>query len=336
MPSTNTAMDCVARALKGKEKVLVVTHINPDGDAIGSAAALAHIAGGLGADTRLLLVTGLPDYLAWLPLPCPWVYRVEELASWKPDLVAAVDCGDAERMGSALSAFFTRGAVPASGWEHAATLNIDHHLGNPCFAGTNWADHTYSATGEMIGLLAESLNMPLTGDLAKAVYMALVSDTGNFTYSNTSPESMALAARILRGGLDIAAFTADFENNWTLERMRLWGQLMNEVSLHAGGTIICSLVPRHYLTDRGLKKSDLEGFASSLRRIRGVKVVLFIREDAPGHSKISLRSMGDVNVQGVAASQGGGGHIAAAGADVDMSPEKARTVFLSLLEPLVI
>lgn len=331
----NDAMEAAVLALKGKKRVLLVSHINPDGDAIGSAAALGWVARALESDVRLLLVTGLPDYLSWLPLPGSWVRTVEELGSWVPDLVAAVDCGDAERTGPILASFFTRGVAPAPGWESASTLNIDHHLDNPCFAAVNWTDHTRSATGEMVGLLAEHTGVVLQGDLAKAVYMALVSDTGNFTYSNTSPEALAMAARILKNGLDLAAFTDQFENNWTLDRMRLWGKLMNEVTLHAGGAVICSVVPRHYLTELGLKKADLEGFASSLRRIKGVRVVLYIREDAPGRSKVSLRSSGGVDVNRVAVAFGGGGHTAASGIDMALDPEDARAVLLPELEKLV-
>lgn len=331
----NDGLESCARALKGKERVLLVSHMNPDGDAIGSAAALGWIARAIGSDVRLLLVTGLPDYLAWLPLPGPWVRTVEDLGSWVPDLVAALDCGDAERAGPVLASFFLNVAAPAPGWEAAATLNIDHHLDNPCFAGTNWADHTRSATGEMVGLLAEHMGLALEGDLAKAVYMALVADTGNFTYSNTSAEAMAMAARILKKGLDLAGFTDQYENNWTLARMRLWGRLMSEVNLYAGGAVACTVVPQRYLTEMGLKKADLEGFASSLRRIKGVRVVLYIREDAPGRSKISLRSSGGVDVNRVAVKFGGGGHTAASGIDLPMDPEDAKAALLPALEQLV-
>lgn len=323
--------DAILQALRGKKRVLVATHVNPDGDAIGSVAAFAHVALHLGAQARLLLVTGLPDFLAWLPLPCPWVRTVGELDGWTPDLVAAVDCGDAKRTGPELEGFFSGTALP-EGWENADSVNIDHHLHNPRFAAHNWTDHTRSATGEMAGLLAERAGLTLAGDLGQAVYLALVSDTGNFSFSNTTPDTFAMAARIAAAGLNVAEFTAVYENTWTLARMHLWGRLFSEVTLHAGGAVACCAAPKAYLDELGLKKADLDGFAAWLRRLRGTRVGLFVREDEPSLCKISLRSMGDVDVRAVAAHFGGGGHAAAAGAEIALPPDEAVRAVLAELE----
>lgn len=322
-------------ALEGKKRVLIATHMNPDGDAIGAASALAHVCKAKGADCRLLFVTGLPDFLLWLPLPCPWMRTVEELHGWTPDLVVAVDCGDAHRTGN-LAGFFLSGKPPAQGWGGAATLNIDHHLGNPLFAMHNWADHSRSATGEMIGMLAEHLDIRLKGNLGLAVYLALVSDTGNFSYSNTTAEAFAMASRIVGNGLDVGAFSSLWENNWSLNRMHLWGRLLKEISLHANGAVACSIGPKAYLDELGLRRFDLDGFASWLRKIKGVRVGVFIREDRPDFCKVSLRSIGgDVDVRAVAARFGGGGHAAAAGAEVDMPAQKVAGIIIAELEKVL-
>jgi phosphoesterase RecJ-like protein len=311
----------------------VTTHDNPDGDAIGSAAALAHVARAGGCDSRLLLSTGLPEFLSFLPLPCPWVRTLEELEDWVPDLAAATDCGDAFRTGLLKDFFLTR-RPPAPGWETAVTLNIDHHRDNPLFAVHNWADERYPATGMMVGLLAEHLDIPLAGDLGWAVYLSLVADTGNFTFANTDAESFAMAGRIVRNGLQVADFSQKYENSWTMERMRLWGRLLSEVTLHKGGAIACSLVPRRYLQELGLKKASLDGYASWLRRLRGVRVAVFIREDENGVCKLSLRSSG-TDVCKVAARFGGGGHAVAAGADVSMSPKSLAKAVLEALDAVL-
>lgn len=319
-------------ALEGKKRVLVAAHVNPDGDAIGAASALAHVCMALGADCRLLFVTGLPDFLLWLPLPCPWVRSVEELWGWTPDLVAAVDCGDAHRTGD-LEDFFLSGRALAPGWEGVETLNIDHHMGNPLFARHNWTDQTRSATGEMVGALAEHFGLRLEGNLGLAVYLALVSDTGNFSYSNTTVESFAMASRIVQNGLNVGEFSAQWENNWSLGRMHLWGRLLEEVSVYADGAIACSVAPMDYLEEMGLRRYDLDGFASWLRKLKGVRVGVFIREDRPNFCKVSLRSTGgDVDVQAVAARFGGGGHAAAAGAEVEMPVQELAKVLITELE----
>lgn len=328
----HTIVDSLHQTLLRAERILIATHINPDGDAIGSAAALAHIAKGLGRQARLLLPAPLPFHLSWLPLPVATAKNTAELGGWTPDLLILADCGDAERAGPELAAFFSEGTLPGKGWEQTVSVNIDHHISNMGFASLNWVVPDSASTGELVGLLAEHLGLPLTGDLGEAVYLTLVSDTGNFTYANTSSSCLAMASRILAAGLDIAAFTNKFENTWTIARMHLWGKILSEISLHGNGTIACCIVPRRYLDELGLGNDALEGFASWLRRLSGVRAALYVREDAPGHSKLSLRSMGDVDVQAVAALFGGGGHAAAAGAELALPPQEAAAVALAELE----
>ena len=320
----------VESAVVSARRTLIVSHVNPDGDAVGSCAALARIIQELGNDARIFLRSGVPDFLSWLVLSAPVVRSLDELGDWKPELVLFADCGDEARAGDDISAFM-RGENPRLPRHEIMTANIDHHVSNPLFADVNWVDPGRSATGELVGLLADNLEIPLSGILGEALYLALVSDTGSFSYVNTSADCLAMASRIVSLGLDLGRFTANYENNWTLDRMHLWGRLMSEVSLHEEGTVACSIVPRHYLLELGLKRSSLEGFASWLRKLRGVRVALFVREDGPSQVKISLRSMGDVNVHEVAALFGGGGHAAAAGADLALSPEEAAKRVLETL-----
>lgn len=304
--------------------MLFACHVNPDGDAVGSVAALACIAQRLGAEARILLFAPLPDFLAWLPLPAPVAASAADLGDWKPDLVCFADCGDVKRTGPELAGWMqNKDSLAHLGWGEAVTLNIDHHLSNPGYADHNWVEPERSATGELVGQLAEELGMKLEGALGQAVYLALASDTGNFTYSNTSAGAFAMASRIVEAGLDVAAFTDNYENNWNIERMRLWGRLMSEIALYENGAVAVSVVPARYLSEKGLGKADLEGFASWIRRLKGVKVSLFVREDSRNFCKISLRSMGDFNVQKVASRFGGGGHAAAAGAELALPPEEA-------------
>ncbi|MDR0339892.1 MAG: DHH family phosphoesterase, partial [Desulfovibrio sp.] len=322
----------VEDALASARRVLVATHITPDGDAVGSAAALARIAQHLGCEARLLLPGGMPPAFSWLSLSAAPASRVSELDGFTPDLLAFVDCGDASRAGPELDAFVGQKRLPDTGWEHTRTLNIDHHLSNPLFADINWVEADSAATGELVGRLAEHLGISLAGSLGEALYLALVTDTGNFTYSNTGPACLGMAARIVASGLDVAAFTDKSENTWRLERMHLWGRLFAEVTLHAHGAVARCAVPRSYLAERGLDNQDLEGLASWLRRIRGVRVSLFLREEGPALCKISLRSMGDFDVRAVAALYGGGGHASAAGANVELPLAEAAETVLREIE----
>ncbi|MDL2279512.1 bifunctional oligoribonuclease/PAP phosphatase NrnA [Desulfovibrio sp. OttesenSCG-928-G11] len=326
----NKPMFSFITALRRARRVLLAAHVTPDGDAAGSAVALAIIVQSLGGQARVCLPGGMPPSLSWFKSPAPVLAGLNELGIWIPDLLVFADCGDAHRAGPELAALFL-GQLPP-GWDGLVTANIDHHQGNPLFADINWVEPDRAATGELVGLMAEELGLPLSGALGEALYLALATDTGNFTYDNTSADSLALASRIVAAGFDVAAFTDANENNWSLERMHLWGRLMSGISLHAGGAVACCMVPLSYLEELGLARDDLEGFASWLRRIRGVRVALFIREDAAGLCKISLRSMGDFDVRAVAALFGGGGHKSAAGAEVALTPPEAARTLLAEIE----
>lgn len=324
--------DSLEPAFRAAGRALVATHISPDGDAVGSAAALAHIAVSLGAETRIFLPEPLPTALSPLALPAPVVKSLADCDGWAPDLVITADCGAAKRAGPDMAALLARERFPAPAWREARSVNIDHHHGNPAFADINWVEPERAATGELVGAFAESLGLPLTGGLGEALYLALVTDTGNFTYANTTADCLRLAARIVAAGLDVADFTERYENVWSIKRMHLWGRLLSELSVHENGAVVACVVPRRYLDDLGLDNGDLEGFASWMRRLRGARASLFVREDGPGNSKISLRSMGDVDVRAVAALFGGGGHTAAAGAEIALPPEEAAGVVLEALK----
>ncbi len=322
---------CAATAarIKAAKRILAVTHKNPDGDALGSLAALGHIALRLGIEARLFCASSIPDHLAWLPLPAPLAETTTGLNGWRPDLIVVLDCADEKRAGPEMEAYINAcraaGSPPRNGGGACSgveLLCIDHHVGNPLFADHNWVDPSFCATGAMVADLALELGIPLTGGLGEALYLALSSDTGSFTYSNTSPHALELAALIVKDGLSIASFTEKYENNWSLSRMHLWGALMSDVRLYCDGAVVLSVVTQDILDRFGAKRTDLENYASWLRRIQSVRVVILVRVSSTG-SKVSLRSMGDINVQEIAAMFGGGGHVAAAGIDMALPPHEA-------------
>lgn len=324
--------NALGTAFRDAGRMLIATHVNPDGDAVGSASAMAHICLALGAEARILLMAGLPDFLSWLHLPVTAVDSLGALGDWRPDTLIVVDCGDEHRAGPEVEPLLLQGDNLSLDWRNIRIINVDHHVSNTAYGHVSWVEPQASATAELVGLFAESLGLPLSGDLGEAVYLGLASDTGNFTYSNTGAGCLAMASRIVAQGLNIAVFTDNYENTWTLERMHLWGELFSEVTLHANGVIACGVARRAQLDALGLGNDDLEGFASWLRRIRGARIGLFVREDGLGLSKISLRSMGDFDVQAVCAVFGGGGHAAAAGAEIRLPPDNATAAVLAELE----
>lgn len=293
----------ISRIIKNNRSFLVASHVSPDGDAIGSTAAMGFLLRALGKDVILYNPSGLPDRYAWLPLPGP---LTAELPAGLPEWTIVLDCGADDRFGNGLGERLVR----------ERTVNIDHHLGNPDFGAVNWVDPTQPAVGAMVARLARELSVPLTGGLAQAVYLAVTTDTGHFTYGNTTPEVLELTAAMLRDGLDLEGVNASIENQWTLGRMELWRRAMGTLSLRPDGLVARAVITQADLAATGTRPEDCEEIINFVRRIKGLRVCAVIRENKAGIWKISLRSRGADDVQKVAASFGGGGHRNAAGCSI--------------------
>ena len=316
--------DSIARVFREDDDFLIAAHHNPDGDALGATAALAHLLRFLGKNARLYNVSGVPEDLEWLDLGAPLVSRLDDLGDFTPRVAVMADCAEPHRAGEEFAAALASGRFPR-------TVVIDHHTGTPDFAEISWVDPHAAAACLLVGELAQSMGHDLSGPLGEAVYLGLVSDTGSFTFSNTGAEVFDMAATIVRQGLDLGSFTVRYADNWTLPRLRLWGELFCRTGLADDGRVAYAVVPEGLLEDLGLDGRALEGFASWLRRLRGVRVGIFIRPDGPGKSKVSLRSAVDVDVRRVAALLGGGGHRNAAGVALHVPVEKALDVLLPLV-----
>lgn len=314
--ATDAVPSCIIEALRSHERVLITAHAHPDGDAMGSCLALAWALHSLGKQSLVFNEDGMPGFLGFLASPSPVLSSVEALP-WEPELIVVLDCGDRARVGDKLQALMDR--VP--------TLDIDHHLSNPNFGSEgNWAVPSASATGELVGFIVQELGVPLQGPLAEALYVAISSDTGNFSHGNTTANALRITALLCEQGLDIAAVREKLENNWSEAKLRLWGRLMNETRILDEGRLAVVLVTRELLAETGATREDSEGFADQLRRLSGVRVAMLLREeekDGNLQTKASMRSSGNDSVRDVAAQFGGGGHRNAAGATFFMDAEAA-------------
>lgn len=300
-----TPRSLIHEAINGSQRFLIASHVSPDGDAIGSMIALAHLLRSLDKECFLYNPSGLPERFGWLKSP---VSIQSEAPTVPVDWTIILDCGDLERAGSELQ----------SSLDPSRAINIDHHQGNPKFGKINWVESDRSSVGEMVGLLAQDFRISLAGPLGEALYLALVTDTGSFSYSNTSPETFRLAADILAGGLDLDRFNANLQRQWSLNKVHLHGKAMQQASLAAGGRVGVIRVDGSMLEETGATLEDSEGLVNYLRQVRGVLVSLSLREEE-SQIKFSLRSWGDVDVQAIALEFGGGGHVNAAGGSVASS-----------------
>lgn len=312
----------VAHILRTENDFLVTAHVNPDGDAIGSMATVGFALQRLGKRFTLYNESGMPADLDWLALPAPIRTELPDCpACW----TIMLDCGDLHRGGEALM-----------GWvDRSRLINIDHHLGNPDFGSVNWVDTSMSSTAEMAARIASDLGLPLEGALGEAVYLGLVTDSGNFTYDNTNARVLELAASIVRLGLKPGEFNAKLGNRQSLERIRLWSRILSRTQLLDNGKVALVTITRKDLEETGTSIQDTDGIINAVRRIKGVAVAASLREDGPELAKFSLRSTGPVNVQQVAASFGGGGHRNAAGGSIAAPMAQAERQLVGALKAFV-
>lgn len=300
----------IAEHLRATDNFLVTSHVSPDGDALGSMLAVGEVLDAMGKQVRLFNESGLPERFRWLS---PRQEILRDLPDTEPETIIVLDCGSPQRPGTLLAPWLSSKTV----------VNIDHHLDNPMFGSINWVDQRVSSTGEMVGMLARELNVPLAGLLGEYVYLSLISDTGDFCFSNTRPETLEMAAEILRLGLLPGPFHEQRQSTGTINQLRMRGTVTQQATLHSQGRISLISFTRELFRQTGTGPEDTEGLVNRVLYLRGVQAAIATREEDNGSIKFSLRSKGDVNVQAVAARFGGGGHRNAAGGTLDMSVDEA-------------
>lgn len=300
----------VARRIREGDVFLVAAHAAPDGDALGSTAAMGFLLEALGKTFTLLNASPVPPQYDWLPLPAP----LTATPNGTPyDLAIVLDCGDAARLGELESRL-----------DPARMAVIDHHLGNPGFGAVNWCDPGRCATGEMVALLAKDLGVPLTGPLAEVLYTAMATDTGFFSFGGTTANCLDIVAALVRGGLDIGATGARIKNQWSLNRVRLWSEILANLTLRHDGQVGCIAISQAMFARTDTGPEDCEGLINNALRVRGVRAAVLVRELPEGGVKFSLRSVGAVDIQAVAAAHGGGGHKNASGGRLSLPLEAAE------------
>ncbi|MDR1660496.1 MAG: DHH family phosphoesterase [Desulfovibrio sp.] len=308
----------MAEAIRGLDNVIVASHVNPDGDAVGALATAGHILHTIGKKFMLYSGTGLPRSFSFLSLP-DIVYTSLERPPLSLHGALFLDCNEPHRLGQEL-------ATRMSG---LASVNIDHHPGRGMGSHANWIFPQAAATAQLMAYVAICLGLPLSGDIADAVAVGIITDTGAFRHGNTDVDTLLLTVHLMKNGCDIFRLRELLENNWSLERMRLWSKLMSRVRLERDNTVAFCRVMSDDLLKHQCVKDDLEGFVEHLRRLRGVRVAALLLEESRQKCKFSLRSAEGSNVLAAASALGGGGHVNAAGGTLRLAPDRAESLLLT-------
>ncbi|HEV7846050.1 MAG TPA: bifunctional oligoribonuclease/PAP phosphatase NrnA [Thermoleophilaceae bacterium] len=305
--SVATEQEQVVTELRGADKLLLTTHENPDGDALGSLLAMHGILTQLGKDSLMFMS---PD-----EFPLPWEYRglqFDGLVGAPPDDVAErtivfLDCGNIDRM-----------PVDFLQAEGLHILNIDHHHDNTRFGTVNLVRPEASCTAEIVWRLSKELGAEVTPAIADALYVGLVTDTGRFMYENSTAESHRMAAELIEAGVEPHVIYRQLYEDLPFRRLQLLQRALASVERHDEGAITIAHLTKPDYEATGAFETDSEGVVDHMRAVEGTRVAVLVREllsdDREGMRKVSLRATdGSVDVSRVAREFGGGGHPQAAG-----------------------
>ena len=312
--------EAIVTALRDHDRFLVVTHENPDGDALGSMLATTLALRQLGKDAQMLL-------MGEAPLPGEYHFlQLDGLLREPPEntperVLVAVDCAKADRIGPGHEALLAQAAL---------ALDIDHHHDNTRFGAFNLIVANASSTGEVLRDIFDSLGVELTPEIAEPLYVALVTDTGRFQYSNTTPKALRLAAELVEAGADVHAVFQEVYESVQFAKLKLLARALERAKVLEGGRIVVSFLLRNDFSEVGAAEPYSEGIIDYLRAVEGAELAVLIREpprDSGPTRRVSLRaSIDELDVSEIARSFGGGGHPQAAGFSSEKSVDEIMEI----------
>lgn len=300
--------------INNSKKILITTHINPDGDGIGSGLALMHKLKKMNKKVHFINRDLLPKIYEFLP----GSKKVKNQKKIKDnyDVAIILECPEIERNGNIIN--FKK--------QVKTTVNIDHHMGNKNFADVNIVDPRAAAVGVQIFKLMKGFGWEISKEVADCLYVSIITDTGSFRYSNTTSEVHNIAAELLNIGVD-PDFIASEVYATTKNSTRLFTEMLKKLKVIKN--VGWSFITKKMLKESGAHESETDNFINTIRAIKEVEVAVLFKENSEGNIKASFRSKNGIDVNFIAKKFGGGGHMHAAGCVVKESMKKAEKMVLT-------
>jgi bifunctional oligoribonuclease and PAP phosphatase NrnA len=310
-PTATKAIEQVADELRAGERFLLTAHEGPDGDALGSLLGMHHLLQGLGKDTVMFMAAKeFPLPIEYRFLPLEEVFH-EPPADMADRTVIFLDCGNIDRMPVD---FLSNG-------DHRI-INIDHHHDNTLFGDVNLVDTDASCTAEIVYMLAQMLGVRVGKEMASALYVGLITDTGKFMYENTDARTHRIAADLIDAGVEVDDTYRRLYEHVPIEKLRLVSRALDGIRRECGDRLVLTYVTAADYEATGASEEMTEGIIDHLRSVEGARVAALIRDQGSrgrAARKVSLRSSdGCVDVSAIARAHGGGGHKRAAGFSTDL------------------
>lgn len=309
-------------ALQGRKRAVVGTHMNPDGDALGSALAFSLWLDQIGLEHEVVCQDPPPANLAWLPN----VNRILQAPTQKADIGIVVDLEAMSRLGRVATAFEGVDAL----------VVIDHHVPMESPGDLRIVSTQSPATAAILCDLFFDADVEITREMATCLATGIVTDTGSFRYSNTTSHSLHLVARLLEAGARLADIAEAVYMSRRLPAARLTGHVLANMNLECEGRLAWVVVPNDVFERYGATDQDTEGLANELLSVETVQAAAVLREHKPGKIRGSLRSRSQIDVAGVAQQFGGGGHKNAAGVSFDGDIDEAERQLVEALKACLV
>ena len=303
----------VIKKIKKSKKIAIFNHINPDGDAHGSAFGLKLALLSLGKEAEVFLRPHDKDTKEFALMKGTDASSLEVPDC---DLKIAVDCADIERLGAFKDVF------------DGETVAIDHHITHKPFAKTSLVVPKAPATGEIVADLIDALKITLTHDIAYNLYLAIVSDTGNFKFSSTTPHTHLVAAKLMETGINFSDMTKKLFDTKSPEYLELYKKAIENLEFYCDKKVSLLYISEDDFKNAGILEADADSIVALPGSVEGVEIGVYIRQRQDSF-KVSLRSSGRINVADIAAFFGGGGHERASGFSLPLSIEEVKKAVIA-------
>lgn len=310
----------VVELIETKQRFGITTHIKPDGDGVGSSLGLCWLLRSLGKSAEVIVRGDVPAAYCSLP----GADEIRNIASLDAeyDAIFVIECSDLDRPGIA-------------GLDNAFSVNIDHHATSAHFGTINWIDSTASAVGEMIYNLCKAIGGRVTREIAECLYMALVTDTGSFHFSNTTDRTLKVASELVKAGVKPAEISESVYNNYPWSRVELMRRVIGTIRRDESGRVASMRQTLEMQESSGAVDGDNNGFVNIPLAAREIVAAVYMREVDRNEYRVSLRSKGDINVARIAEKFAGGGHRNAAGCRIEGDwDEKEAEIVAALNEAI--
>ena len=309
MAATDAEIQQIIAAVRPRRRFVISSHSRPDGDSIGSQLAMAFALRALGKEVTVVnLDAAAPQFMAFAGVRD---IRIAPVAEGDFDAAIIMECSDYARTG-------------VTGLDRYFTINIDQHPGNTGYGQINWFDPSAAACAEMVFDVVQALGVPLSIEIATHIYIAILTDTGSFHFSNLSPRTFDICRQLLEAGVDPVRIARQVYDSASLGRLKLCGAIMTGMSVDQGGRIAVLYVDHAMATAAGANYDDTEGVINQPLTVKEMQAVIFFKQTESDEYRVSLRSKGEADIGAVAKAFGGGGHKNAAGCTVRGSIDELR------------